>query len=225
MTWNRNFMRAAALVVVAGMCGTARADLILTGIIDGPLSGGLPKAIELYATVDIPDLSIYGVELVSNANSTTNQVKTAFSDDSLSAGEFYYVAANSTGFSDFFGFSPDLTTGQLNHNGDDDFYIYKNGEVIDVWGGSDGLINTNTDYNIVDSWAYRVDETSYAESFDTAQWVINPKNSLKNKSTAADAGVTFGSYQAAAVPEPSSIALAGLGVAGALAMGIRRRGA
>jgi len=224
MTWNRNFMRAAALVVVAGMCGTARADLILTGIIDGPLSGGLPKAIELYATVDIPDLSIYGVELVSNANSTKNAVGTYFSG-SLSAGEFYYVAADSTGFSDFFGFSPDLITYRLNHNGDDDFYIYKNGEVIDVWGGSDGLDNTGEAYDILDSWAYRRDETSYAESFDTAQWVINPKNSLKGKSTAAGAGVTFGSYQAAAVPEPSSIALAGLGLAGALAMGIRRRGA
>lgn len=33
-------------------------DMIITGIIDGPLPGGLPKALELTALVGIADLSI-----------------------------------------------------------------------------------------------------------------------------------------------------------------------
>eukprot|EP00984_Skeletonema_dohrnii_P010390 scaffold4046_cov78-Skeletonema_dohrnii-CCMP3373.AAC.1 len=40
--------------------------LIITGVIDGPRSGGLPKAVELYATSDIPDLSSYGVGFANN---------------------------------------------------------------------------------------------------------------------------------------------------------------
>ena len=32
-------------------------DLLITGAIDGPLPGGFPKGIELYAVNAIPDLS------------------------------------------------------------------------------------------------------------------------------------------------------------------------
>jgi hypothetical protein len=35
-------------------------DLIISGVIDGPLTGGLPKAVEFYVVNDIPDLSLYG---------------------------------------------------------------------------------------------------------------------------------------------------------------------
>jgi hypothetical protein len=41
-------------------------DLIITGVIDGPLTGGVPKAIELYAINTIADLSIYGLESANN---------------------------------------------------------------------------------------------------------------------------------------------------------------
>lgn len=44
----------------------AMSNLVITGIIDGPLPGGLPKAIELYASADIADLSIYGVGSANN---------------------------------------------------------------------------------------------------------------------------------------------------------------
>ena len=36
--------------------------MILTGVLDGPLPGGLPKAIEIYVINDIPDISTYGIE-------------------------------------------------------------------------------------------------------------------------------------------------------------------
>ena len=45
---------------------TTGQDLIMTGIIDGPLSGGTPKAIEFVALQDIPDLSRYGIGSASN---------------------------------------------------------------------------------------------------------------------------------------------------------------
>jgi hypothetical protein len=41
-------------------------DLIITAVYDGPLTGGLPKGIELYVVNNIADLSIYGVGSANN---------------------------------------------------------------------------------------------------------------------------------------------------------------
>ena len=49
-----------ALLMAASPPSIAQ-DLVITGVVDGPLSGGLPKAIELCALSDIPDLSAYGI--------------------------------------------------------------------------------------------------------------------------------------------------------------------
>lgn len=202
----RTLLTAATILIASATA--ANADLILTGIVDGPLTGGLPKAIELYATADIPDLSIYGVELVSNANASAGTVETAFVG-SLSKGDFYYVATEEIEFANVFGFAPDLTTGDVNHNGDDDFYIYKNGVVIDVWGGSDGVDNTGTEADVLDSWAYRIDGAGPNATFTASEWTITAPNSLDGLDAAGTAAaVPFGTYQ---VPEPASIALIGLG--------------
>jgi len=67
-------------------------DLVITGVIDGPLSGGLPKAIELYAVNDIADLSIYGVGSASNG-SGSDDVEFTFPADSVPADSFIYLGA------------------------------------------------------------------------------------------------------------------------------------
>lgn len=210
-----------SLCAALALVSAADASLILTGLVDGPLSGGTPKGIELYATADIPDLSIYGVELVSNAGSSAGVVETAFSG-SLNAGDFYYVATEAVNFAAVFGFAPDLTTNDVNHNGDDDFYIYENGIVIDVWGGSDGVDNTGTAADILDSWAYRLNTTGPSTTFDPAEWTIAAPNSLDGEDAAGTAAaVPFGTY--VFIPEPGTATLVLMGLAAASAATMRSR--
>lgn len=213
-------LKLTALALTAGFVGSANADLVITGIVDGPLTGGTPKAIELYVVNDILDLSLYGVELVSNAGTTAGALETAFSG-SASAGEFIYVASEGTNFAAVFGFAPDFITGDVNHNGDDDFYIYGPGNtVIDTWGGSSGVDNSGTVADILDSWAYRNDSTFGNTTFTASEWTIAPINSLDGLDAAGTAAaVPFGSYT---VPEPGTYAL----LAGCTALGFvmfRRR--
>ena len=114
-------MRKSILVVAAliAMANTAAAqELVLSGVIDGPLSGGIPKAVEIYVVSDIADLSIYGVGAANNGGGTDGQEFT-FPAASASAGDFIYIASEGPGFSSFFGFAPDYTSSAASINGDD----------------------------------------------------------------------------------------------------------
>ncbi len=50
---------------------SAQSKLIITGVVDGPLPGGVPKAEELYALEAIPDLSIYALGSANNGNGSS----------------------------------------------------------------------------------------------------------------------------------------------------------
>ena len=61
---------------------------------DGPLSGGVPKVIELFVRNDIPDLSIYGFGSANNGGGSDGEEFT-FPADAASAGSFIYIAYES----------------------------------------------------------------------------------------------------------------------------------
>ncbi|MEA3309859.1 MAG: hypothetical protein U9Q70_10165, partial [Chloroflexota bacterium] len=75
-------------------------DVIITGVIDGPLTEGTPKAIELYVVNDIADLSSYGIGSANNGGGSDDEEFT-FPVESVSAGEFLYVAYESTQFTNW----------------------------------------------------------------------------------------------------------------------------
>ncbi|MDH3806848.1 MAG: hypothetical protein OEU90_15455, partial [Gammaproteobacteria bacterium] len=50
-----------ALLLMAASPSATASDLVITGVVDGPLSGGVPKAIELCVLNDVADLSAYGI--------------------------------------------------------------------------------------------------------------------------------------------------------------------
>ena len=103
--------------------------LLLTGVFDGPLPGGLPKGVELSATCAIPDLSRYGLGSANNGEGTDG-VEYNLAAGSLRAGDFMYVSSEADKFEEFFGFAPSATSGTLTVNGDDAIELFLDGVVV-----------------------------------------------------------------------------------------------
>ena len=205
------FITFGVFAFVAGCfaLSQASAELIITGIFDGPLDGGTPKGVELYVTADIADLSIYGLGSANNGGGSDGQEFT-FDAVSASAGDFIYVASESPQFTTFFGFAPDYTSGAMGINGNDAVELFMNGSVIDVYGQIDGS-DLGT-WNYLDGWAYRNDGTGPdGSSFASSNWTYSGVNALDGELTNATAStpVPIGTYQPTQVPEPTSLMLFG----------------
>lgn len=178
-------------------------DLVITGVVDGPLTGGLPKAIELYAVNDIADLSVYGVGSANNGGGTDGEEFT-FPADAASAGEFIYVASENTGFNEFLGFAPNYTSSAANINGDDAIELFMNGAVVDIFGEID-VDGTGQPWEHLDGWTYRVDGTGQdGSTFVLANWTFSGPNALDGETTNATAATPFpiGTYTSGPPPAP-----------------------
>lgn len=156
-------------------------DLIITAVFDGPLTGGHPKGVELLATADIQDLSLYGIGSANNGGGTDG-VEYTFPADALTAGDFIYVAANQTGFTDFFGFASTYINGAANINGDDAIELFFNDSVVDLFGdiNADG---TGTAWDHLDGWAYRKNGVSASTTFNVANWTFSGPNALDGETS------------------------------------------
>ncbi|MGH8952744.1 MAG: ExeM/NucH family extracellular endonuclease, partial [Acidimicrobiia bacterium] len=172
-------------------------DLVITGVVDGPLEGGLPKAVELYVVNDIPDLGAYGVGAANNGGGTDGE-EFGFPDGvAATAGEFIYLATEADGFESFFGFAPDFVHGgAASINGDDAIELFLNGAVVDVFGDI-AMSGTGQPWEYTDGWAYRVNGTGQDGTiFTLANWGFSGPNALDGVATNAAAANPFplGSY-------------------------------
>ncbi len=181
-------LAAAASASVAGSAGAN--DLVISGVIDGPLSGGVPKAIELYVVNDIPDLSEYGVGSANNGGGSDGE-EFIFPMVAATAGQHIYVASDTTGFSDFFGFAPDYVDGAANINGDDAIELFFMGSVIDVFGDIN-VDGSGEPWEHLDGWAYRVSQTGPdGSTFVLENWTFSGPNALDGETTNSTAAVPF----------------------------------
>ena len=214
----------ATLLATAAVTASAPGSLIITGVFDGPLPGGDPKGIELYATSAIADLSVFGLETASNGGASGGAPEASLPAVSLGAGEFYYISNSSDGdFTQWFGFAADFQGppgGAVNHNGDDVLLLYQDGIVIDSFGvlGVDG---TGEPWETLDGWAYRNDGvTANGGAFDAGNWSFSGPNAWdgddnfdggRDNGTNATASPPFpaGTFQ---IPEPTSALLGGIGL-------------
>jgi len=177
-------------------------QLIITGNIDGPLTGGTPKAVELYVSSNIADLSIYGVGSANNGGGSDGEEFT-FPTDAVSEGEYIYLATESIQFNNWFGFMPDYTDGSAtNINGDDAIELFKNGSVIDVFGDIN-VDGSGKPWEHLDGWAYRVNGTGPdGSTFILSNWYFSGPNALDGESTNASASIPFptGTYNDIPLP-------------------------
>ncbi len=164
-------------------------SLIITGVLDGPLSGGLPKAVELFVTADIADLSAYGLGSANNGGGSDG-VEFTFPAGSATAGTYIYVASEAPGFTEFMGFAPDYTSAALSVNGDDAIELFRDGAVIDLFGdiNTDG---TGQPWEYQDGWAARVTGTGASPVFDIAQWQFSGPDAFDGQLTNTGASVPF----------------------------------
>ena len=179
-----------ALLALSGVSVCQASDLVITGVIDGPLSGGTPKAIELFVINDIPDLSVCGIGSANNGGGSDGQEFT-FPPVSITAGQYLYVASEVPQFTSFFGFAPSYTSGAASINGDDAIELFCNEQVVDVFGD----INTDGSgqpWEYLDGWAYRNTGTGPdANNFVIDNWIFSGSNALDGQSSNAAASTPF----------------------------------
>ncbi|MCR9172211.1 MAG: HYR domain-containing protein [bacterium] len=186
---------------------TPTADMVITGVYDGPLTGGTPKGIELYVINDIADLSQYGVGSANNGGGTDGEEFT-FPAVSATAGQFIYIASEAPEFTNWFGFAPDYTDFSMAINGDDAVELFYQGAVIDVFGdiNTDG---TGQPWEYLDGWAYRMNDTGNdGSAWTPSNWMYSGINVLDGETANATAAspVPVGTFTMN-VATPTSVTL------------------
>ncbi|MGB0788213.1 MAG: T9SS type A sorting domain-containing protein [Marinirhabdus sp.] len=172
-------------------------DMIITGTFDGPLPGGLPKAIEIYVVNDIADLATYGIGSANNGGGTDG-VEDVFAG-TATAGDYLYIASEDVEFMNFFGFAPTFVGGSASINGDDAIELFDNviddgtgtgtfiGDVIDTFGFID-VDGTGQTWEYLDGWAYRNDMTGPdGSTFVEASWTFSGVDENDDDTTHATA--------------------------------------
>jgi predicted extracellular nuclease len=178
--------------LLAALCASAvqASDLVITGVIDGPLPGGLPKAIELFVLNDVPDLSYCGVGSANNAGGSDGQEFT-FTSVSATAGTYIYVSKETEEFANFMGFNPTYKSNAADINGDDSIELFCGGLVVDVF-GEVGVDGSNHPWEYLDGWAYRSAETGPdGNEFIFGNWTFSGKNALDNETKNLTAATPF----------------------------------
>lgn len=222
----------------------ASANVIITEVVDGTLTGAAPKFLEM-TNVGATNYTFgSGGGLIIQANASLDyNVDIDMTGITILAGQTVVVSASNTdqnlAFFDVYGFAPDFLGGTATFgNGDDRYILVDNSTagvadptgILDIF-GVDGVDGSGMAWEYTDSFAYRVPGLSSGNggTFDEANWVFGGINALEAVFEADNSYdplevdllrslTTPGVY---AVPEPGTYALL-VGLAG-LGLVMRRR--
>ena len=143
--------------------GSLTNALSLQGILDLSLPSNDGKAIHLVATIDIPDLSIFGVGVASNGGGSGG-IDQELPVMSISAGDNVLLARSSDAMSLYLEdcyaeFEHVIQAGSsISQNGDDAIELFEQGVVIQSFGDVD-VDGTDQAWEYTDSWAYLVGDS------------------------------------------------------------------
>lgn len=198
----------AVVLMFSANVGFAQNDLIITGVFDGPLSGGTPKAIEIYVKNAVADLSKYGFGSANNGGGS-DKAEFAFSG-SANAGDFLYITATLTEFNTYFGLNATFESSAAGINGDDAIELFYNASGVTV-GNAETVVDVFGDINkdgsgeawdYLDGWAYRKNSTGpEGSTFTVGNWTYSGTNVNDGETSNSTATSKFplGSYTAGAV--------------------------
>jgi len=171
--------------LLTAQCG----NLYIAGVVDGTLTGGIPKGVQFCASGDIADLSIYGFGSANNGGGSDGEEFT-FPADALSSGECVWVASEASSFMTFFGCAADYTDNAANINGDDAIELFCSGIVEDLFG--DINVDGNGEcWEYLDGWATNNQMMPNFGAFDCMDWTFSGVDGLEGGTNNATANIPY----------------------------------
>ncbi|GAB4323412.1 MAG: hypothetical protein Kow0059_18780 [Candidatus Sumerlaeia bacterium] len=148
--------------------------IVITEVLDGPLTGGLPKFFEI-TNVGTSAVDLSTLDAVAAFNGSPTYTQRTQLSGTLNPGESYVIASESATYQSTYGVPPDIVSGAASHNGDDVMAIVLTGTNgrVDVYGEL-GVDGTGTAWECLDTRAYRKTPASPKYDFDVNDWVVNP---------------------------------------------------
>jgi len=159
-------------------------SLELRGVMDLTVPGGgsAGKAVHLYVTADIADLSTYGINMYSNGSESVG-ASTTLPVAAPTAGQHILIVRDAAELDAYMNASTDFDhvfedSSVPNGNGDDVVELTMNGTSVDVYGvigvdGSGTAWNEAGFFDYKDTWAYKVE----------GAWTAAPVDSSDNTAT------------------------------------------
>lgn len=196
--------RLILLACVLSLSSVAQAqnDVVITGVIDGPLTGGTPKAIEVYVVNDVADLATYALGAANNGGGTDG-VEFQFPAGSAAAGTFIWIASEIPQFQAWFGEAPDYVSSVASNNGDDAIELFYDADafavdgtetVVDVFGEVtyEAGAGSSQPWYSGDGWAYRQNFTGPdGSTFVLDHWTFSGTDALDGETDNATAATPF----------------------------------
>jgi len=150
-------------------------DLFISEVAD-PGDAYSARFVELYNTgtaIDF-DTDTWYLCRQSNGGSTWGDILLT---GTIGANAYFCIAYNTASFETNYGFTPDQTSGNINGNGDDGYFLYSGsghstGTLVDAYGEID-VDGTGDPWEYLDAIAYRKNEISSPNTTWTAsEWII-----------------------------------------------------
>ncbi|WP_231933065.1 lamin tail domain-containing protein [Botrimarina mediterranea] len=224
-----NFLCAG---LALSMASAANAGLIISEVVDGDLSGGNPKFVELTNT-GTTDFTFTGGGIILQSNAATDlDIDVSLTGVTIPAGDSFVIQSSANGgeavFESTYGFAADLYTGAFFSNGDDRYILTTADDssvIVDIHGEID-VDGSGTAWEYLDSYAYRNADVLEGNGgvFDITEWFHAGVGALDTLDAAGHVALTTpGTHDFNAIPEPGTAILALLSLASAGAVTMRSR--